>query len=344
VLDFTDLQNPKGEASAKPDRPRLFKRFRQEDPQQKLPQTRGRPLSIKVHVPEGDGPWPVVIVSHGAGGNRDTHFAQAQDLARHGYGVLCLEHPGSNTERMKSSIRIFRNLKQMIHDPAELLGRPKDVAFAVDQAAEWNRSHPRLRGRLDLTRVAVMGHSFGAYTVLVVSGARPAAPAEADAKEPGQSLGPDLFDARIKCGIALSPQGPGDPFFLKESYSTIRIPVLGISGTRDKQQNGDAPLARLESFKLWPANKGQNAFLWLTNAGHLDFTDSSSASGESGRGLPSANRADVQKVVRAASLMFLKECLKPVAEKGPSDISTLSASALRPSLGGTVNHFELLRK
>lgn len=41
----------------------------------------GRKVPIKVHVPATGGPFPAVIVSHGAGGDWDTHYAQAQHLA-----------------------------------------------------------------------------------------------------------------------------------------------------------------------------------------------------------------------------------------------------------------------
>ncbi len=63
----------------------------------------GRRVPIKVHLPAGDGRLPVVVVSHGAGGDWDTHFGQAQHLASHGYAVLCLEHVGSNRAMVAGS-------------------------------------------------------------------------------------------------------------------------------------------------------------------------------------------------------------------------------------------------
>ena len=238
---------------------------------------------------------------------------------------------------MKDGIRIFQNLKKMIHDSNEVMNRPKDMSFGLDQATQWNENHEKIKGKLNLKQVGIMGHSFGAYTALAVGGARPALDWLEPKIEPGSGLGPSLFDSRVKCGIALSPQGPGDPFFNKESYSTIRIPMLGISGTKDQQQNGDPPLARLESFRLWPTMNQASVFLWLTNAGHLDFTDSTG--GES-NGMKTANRAQVQKVVRAASLLFFNSCLK----KDISANSRLSISGLNPYLSGSINGLQVLRK
>jgi len=329
VFEIRDVLNPTGVASPKPDRPRLFKRFRKQEPE-----VAGRSVHVKVHLPKSNEPLPLILISHGAGGNWDTHYAQAQHLATQGYAVFCIEHPGSNTVRMKSSLRRFQNLKNMIYDSVEVLGRPKDVSFLIDRAAEWNRTHPKLRGRLDLSQIGVVGHSFGAYTVLALAGARPALDWIEPQVEPGKGLGPDLRDERIQCGIALSPQAPGEPFFLKESYASIKTPVLGISGTQDKQQNGEPPIARLEAFKLWPELQGRHAMVWITPAAHLDFTDST---GGDQHGRESETRADVQKVVRAAMTQYFANCLKKNPPPGPP----LTSAGLQPYVGGKVSRVDV---
>lgn len=332
VLEFRQLRDSTREGPAKPARFRIFRRGKTN------PETSpGREVPIKLHMPTSGGPYPVVIISHGAGGNWDTHYAQAKYLASHGYAVLCLEHVGSNTERMKSSIRILHNLKEMIHDSNEVLGRPKDVSFAINQATQWNQEHQKLKGRLDLRHVGILGHSFGAFTTMVVAGMRPALNWIEPKVAPGSGLGPNLSDQRVKCGIALSPQAPGEPFFLKDSYSSLRVPLMGMSGTKDKQHNGQPPIARYESFKLWPEMQKKNLFVWLGNASHLDFTDST---GGDVRGRESSNRADVQNVVRPATLMFFNKCLKNDNSPG----ALITNESLKPYLRGEINSIEVLSK
>ena len=51
------------------------------------------------------GLYPLIIISHGAGGDWDTHFALAHHLATHGFIVFCLEHIGSNTKMLKRVLR-----------------------------------------------------------------------------------------------------------------------------------------------------------------------------------------------------------------------------------------------
>lgn len=299
------------------------------------PAARSRRLPIKVHAPEDGGPFPVVVVSHGAGGDWDTHHAQAMHLASHGYVVLCLEHVGSNRERLTRGFQMMRNLGAMIHDSREVLARPGDVSEAISRAEDWSRSHETLRGRLDLRRIGVMGHSFGAFTTMVVCGMRPAIEWLAPPVAPGRGLGPDLRDPRVTCGVALSPQGVGEPFFIEESFGSLRVPLLGISGTLDAQQGGLPAANRREAFSLWPP--GGHAFIWIAGARHLDFTDSA---GASRRMLPSPTRDDVQPVVRAATVLFFAAHLKADGAAA----KRLTAVGLKPYLRGAITAVDVLSK
>jgi predicted dienelactone hydrolase len=229
----------------------------------------------------------------------------------------------------------MKSLDAMIHDAGEVFARPKDVSFAVNCAQEWNRSHPRLRASMDLQRIGVMGHSFGAFTTMVVCGMRPALDWLSPRVEPGKGLGPDQSDPRVRCGVALSPQGVGEPFFLRDSFASLRVPLLGISGTLDKQQSGLTAENRRDAFVLWP--RGPHKFVWLANARHLDFTDST---GGTGGGLPSPTRGDVQPLVKAATLLFFDSQLK--GETGA--FGQLTAEGLNPFLRGSVNRVEVFSR
>lgn len=295
---------------------------------------RGRKVPIKVHLPTGGGSYPVVVVSHGGGGHWDANFAQAHHLASHGYVVLAMEHVGSNTNVLKRSFRFIANLKGMTRDATEVLGRPKDISFAIDRAEQWNKSHDKLHGKLDIEHVGVLGHSFGAYTTLVITGMRPALNWLRPPVVPDQGLGPDLRDDRVDCGVALSPQGPGEPFFIETSYTSLKTPLLGISGSRDQQQ-GATPENRRRAFELWPP--GDKYLIWLANSDHTAFSD---ATGSARRMLPSRARDDVQPFVRAATLLFFNAYLKVDATAKKS----LTTDGLRPYLRGSVNNMEIMSK
>jgi predicted dienelactone hydrolase len=298
------------------------------------PARNNRHVPIKIHYPKEKGPWPVVVVSHGAGGGWDANYAQARHLASYGYMVLCLEHMGSNTARMKKGLRFMKNLKEMTRDTNELFNRPKDVTFAINSAETWNKDFTDLRGRFDLDHIGVLGHSYGAYTTLVVCGVRPALDWLNPPVPPGKGIGPDLSDPRVDAGVALSPQGPGEPYFHNESYSYLKRPVLGISGTRDKQQ-GAPPENRLKYFENIPTN-GQ-IFIWLNNVDHMAFSDST---GTGKINLPSRSRDDAQPLVRAATLLFFNLHLK--GDKAAD--AALSKESLQPLIRGVVDGLEVYRK
>jgi predicted dienelactone hydrolase len=332
TIDFSNLTDTArcGPQASGVTRPRLL------DPRLRQDSTRTeRKVPIKLHAPTHGGPFPVAVLSHSAGGDWDTHYAQAQHLASHGYVVLCLEHIGSNRDRMTEGFRLMKNLEAMTRDAEEVLARPKDVSFAIARAEEWNRTHEKLRGKLDLQRVGVMGHSFGAFTTMVVCGMRPALDWLTPRVEPGKGLGPDLRDSRVKCGVALSPQGVGEPFFIRESFGSLKAPLLGISGTEDRQQNGLMADNRREAFALWP--HGAHKFIWLANAKHLDLTDST---GAAPRSRPSPTREDVQPLVRAVTLLFFNYHLKA----DTSAAKQLAVDALKPYLHGAVNNVDVPSK
>ncbi|MFZ9201855.1 MAG: hypothetical protein ACO23N_05455 [Opitutales bacterium] len=333
TIEFRDLVDTTRTTVALEKSARPLERLR--DLRQGESNPKGRSVPIKVHLPATGGPYPVLIVSHGAGGDWDTHFAQAQHLASHGYAVLCLEHVGSNRERMTQGLKLKQNLEAMIHDADEVMTRPRDVSFAIDRATAWNTSQERLRGKFDLQRIGVLGHSFGAYTTMACCGMRPALEWLVPPVAPSKGVGRDLSDPRIRCGVALSPQGVGEPFFIPESFGTLKVPLLGITGTEDRQQNGSSAENRRDAFALWP--KGGHAFVWITNAKHLDFTDST---GSDRKVMASKTRDDVQPITRAATLLFFDANLKSDKEAGRQ----LSSQGLRPYLTGAVDKVEVLSK
>ena len=290
-----------------------------------------RRVPIKVFAPTPlIGTYPIIVFSHGGGGGWDANYAQATHLASHGYIVLAPEHIGSNLPRLKKGFRFRANLHAMTRDADEVLNRPRDISFALDTATLWNTTHPQLKGHLDLEHIGVAGHSFGAYTALVIAGARPALDWLTPTVAPGSGLGPDLSDPRVLACVALSPQGPGEPFFLETSYATLRIPVLGITGSADDQQGDIPPENRRRILTLSPP--GKVTLLWLTNADHNAFSDST---GSNLGKLRSPSRAAVQPLTRAATLLFFDAHLR--TRPTPPWLPTL-----RPLLHPPVTDIEVL--
>jgi len=299
-----------------------------------------RSVPIKVHYPEAEGAFPLVVISHGGGGNWDAHLFQAQHLASYGYVVLCPEHVYSNNIRIKyymsrrgGRMKYVEGLRRTLTDPQVILGRPKDVSFAIDQAILWNKNHAKLKGKINTKKIAVMGHSYGAYTTLVVCGARPILDYLKPVVKPGKGFAKDLSDTRVTLGLAMSPPAPGGTRFNQNSYKMINCPLVCLSGSKDisqlyrqgKNQGQMMPAtSRLKMFDLLPA--GQKYFLWLENADHLAFADSPKA-----WILPSKSRPDTQRISKAMMVIFCNHFLKQ--KKGA--VKYLNESYVN-SIGGNI--------
>jgi len=95
---------------------------------------------------------------------------------------------------------------------------------------------PGLAGRLDRSRIAVAGHSWGAQSVSMLLGAR-----VLDAEG---VPGTDLSDPRIKVGVLLAGPGTGGadltPFaaehfaFMNPDFERMTTPTLVVAGDKDQ--------------------------------------------------------------------------------------------------------------
>lgn len=132
--------------------------------------SRSRTYAADVFLPQNlaavDSPLPVVVISHGLGDSRTSFFGLAAHLASHGLAVALPEHVGSNSTQKQA---LLTGLDHETFKAKDFLDRPLDISFLLDELERLNTS--TFEGRLDVSRVAAVGHSFGGYTALAVGGA-----------------------------------------------------------------------------------------------------------------------------------------------------------------------------
>jgi predicted dienelactone hydrolase len=251
----------------------------------------GREIPLRVYRDAGTAlASPVVLFSHGLGGSRDGSAYLGEHWAARGYVAVFLQHPGSDEAVWKDAP--LRRRREAMEDAASarsFLDRVRDVGAVLDALATWNgtRGHS-LEGRLDLARVGMAGHSFGAMTTQAVSGQR--------------FRGRDFADPRIRAALVLSPSTPrrGDP---AEAFAGVTRPWLLMTGTRDGAPIGNqTPETRLQVFPHLPA--GDKYELVLDGAEHSAFGDRA-LRGEEGPRNPNHHRA-----VLALSTAFWDAYLK----------------------------------
>lgn len=284
-------------------------------------EARERKVPMTFHLPAEKEAMPLVLISHGGGGNRHGMYALSAELAQQGYVVLCLEHVTSNTDnirlRMKSQGLGFGDaLRDCGKDKVARENRPLDVRFAIDLAEEFNQRDERFKGRIDFEQIAMVGHSYGAYTTMVCCGAKP------------RGIEKELSEPRIKLGIAFSPQGTDGVFFDEKSFAHVQVPFVGVSGTGDIQGDGHR-----EFFKLMPP--GDKHLLWFHDANHFSFSDSSG----SPRRFHLRKDKDVTRSLKVIVPRILDHYLKNQGELNEKERGHL----VTESLGGKVKKIEWIR-
>lgn len=224
---------------------------------------RDRDVPLRVRLPQTEEPAPVLLFSHGLGGSKEGGTYLAEHWAARGYVTANLQHPGSDDAVWKDAPlgRRMAAMKQAA-SAGNLLARVGDVQRTLDQLKTWNEEegHP-LCGRLDLSRVGMSGHSFGAVTTQHVS---------------GQSLGrlgPQGVDPRIDAAVALSPSVPsrGAP---AEAFDQVKIPWLLMTGTKDDGAgvSTQTPESRQQVFPALPPTIDRYQLV-LNDAEHHAFGD-----------------------------------------------------------------------
>jgi predicted dienelactone hydrolase len=183
---------------------------------------RDRDVPARIYLPEGTGLFPVIVFSHGLGGTREGYGYLGKHWASYGYVCVHVQHLGSDREVFLTGTPLLSTLGAAM-DRNNWRDRPLDVSFALDQLDKANKDDPVLKGRIDLEKVGVAGHSFGAYTTLAVIGFDVAL-------QPPVTL----RDPRVKAAIAMSSPGKIGGATAEKAYSKIATPCLHMTGTKDE--------------------------------------------------------------------------------------------------------------
>ena len=196
-----------------------------------------RTLRARIAWPDGEGPFPLVVYSHGFGCFRESYSGLTDHWASHGYAVVLPEHPDCPTVQERPSPEDLRNL---------LYIRIADVARVVDALFAPGQEIPGLTGRIDYERKAIAGHSFGGMIAQITWG-QPLKDLHSTERV-SYALG---FDAAIvMSGVGQMEQ------MADGSFDEIPGPMLVTGGTLDTGNIGGPVIYpwewRMSAFDLSP--------------------------------------------------------------------------------------------
>lgn len=236
---------------------------------------RGKDLELQIIYPRAGGPYPVIIFSHGAGGSRSTARPLVTFWASAGYVVICpthaesvqlylREHPGTRISAINNSGQQlkYRLLRDIATHPEDWENRAADISFILDSLGQIAEQTPQLHGLLDQTRIGVAGHSYGAYTTMLIGGAK--------VTPPGAISTETFADDRAQALLVLSGQGVGRLGLTESSWEAIHTPMMVMSGSADSAAGGMDIVSRRDPFDYAPA--GDKYLVWIEGAMHSSFT------------------------------------------------------------------------
>ena len=113
-----------------------------------------RPLTTTVWQPRGDGPFPLILFSHGLGGKPADYRELLATWARAGFVVAAPAYPHTSASAAEFNV-------------LDVLNQPADASYVITETLT------ELGGTVDKGRIAAAGHSAGGVTTLgLFSGSR----------------------------------------------------------------------------------------------------------------------------------------------------------------------------
>lgn len=178
-------------------------------------------------------PRPLIVVSHGNGGDFRSHRDTVQALAKAGFIVATLTHTGDNWRDQSRA--------------TDVVGRTRQLSVLIDyMLGQWEG-----RAAIDAERIGAFGFSAGGFTVLAAAGGDPDLTRLADHCR----ANPAFYDCRLvgrHSGTLNSGQGaPRLPHDARLKALVVAAPALGFTFTREGLANVSQPV------QLWQAGADQ---------------------------------------------------------------------------------------
>ncbi len=251
---------------------------------------RNKDVDVSIDYPTRGGPFPVIVFSHGYGGSNHAYEPLISYWTSNGY--LCIRPAHADAGALRQTMREMmterrddnrsrrrsaaarpptqeqqvpqRNSMEEIWDrerEPQWRNRVADIRLVLDSLDELERRFPELQGKMDHGKIGVGGHSYGAFTAMLIAGMH------TFSDPPLQ-----LADPRVRAVVAMSPQGiAANRGTTPRSWADVRVPMMYMTGTNDRgATEAEDANWRKEAFENSPP--GDKYFVLLKGAGHLSFT------------------------------------------------------------------------
>ncbi|HKD16344.1 MAG TPA: hypothetical protein VKG23_00655 [Thermoanaerobaculia bacterium] len=265
--------------------------------------SRNREIPLRVTYPEGVRPFPVIIFVPSAGATARSYDALARFWATRGFAVLVLAHADATSAKDLAADAVRESAADASPDPKAWETSVRDVEFV---AAATGAIEARVNGlKLDDARIGVGGHSFGAFTAMLLAGAT----VDVSRKDKAKSFA----DPLPKAFLLLSPPGKGQQGLTEKSWGAVERPLMVVTGTRDPGVKNQDASWRLDAYQL--SRPGDKYAVFIEGASHLSLTGLAAEPGAAppkvaNKTTPPDAEVAIFRDVKAATLAFWEAYLK----------------------------------
>jgi pimeloyl-ACP methyl ester carboxylesterase len=212
--------------------------------------------------------FPLLFFSHGLGEPRSIYTAFAQDLASHGYIVVCIDHPYGGITILPDGRVVSAagdpSAGNPEATPKQVEAWAKDASFVLERmsspAGGDSAAPARFGGRIDLSRVGMLGHSLGGAAALEACRADPRFKACADLD--GAPFG------------KVTEEGLKRPTLVMRSGPVYSDEDLARRGRTREQWEELGRKGRAMWSSLFEKSEGVPVYsVKINGAGHMSFSD-----------------------------------------------------------------------
>ncbi|MEH6516704.1 MAG: alpha/beta fold hydrolase [Halioglobus sp.] len=180
-----------------------------------------RDITLNVYFPAQGEAFPLLLFSHGNWSDKDSYDRIIEHWVSHGYAVIAPNH----LDCCSAVQGIFNSLRY--GQLGLITGRVDDLSRVLDELPAIEAMAPTFAGKSNSAKLAVTGHSFGAFSAQQFGGA--------GAFDPDTERYLLNRDPRVKAIVAMSPPGPMFDTITAGSWQQLQTPTLVSTGTWDVQ-------------------------------------------------------------------------------------------------------------
>ncbi|MCC6491262.1 MAG: alpha/beta fold hydrolase [Candidatus Hydrogenedentes bacterium] len=224
---------------------------------------RDKDVPVKIYLPDAGETFPAIVFSHGAGDSNDSSPHLMRQWASHGYAVLLPTHYFGERPLIERSLRRLGKelLRPITQGPSAWNERTDDIRLVLDMLPRLHEQVPGWAGRVDMGRVGVAGHSFGAYTALLLAGAT---------LVDKEGAAYRFADPRPRAFLMISGPGRDTKGLNDGSFHDLTRPMMVFAGSHDPPPDWSFdPLWRTEPFAFAP--DGDKFLVYLRGANHMSY-------------------------------------------------------------------------